>query len=139
MRNNIHLSYRDVVTDVVKSFNKAMRPFMRRNVAQIKGDRIAFINGHTYSMSKGCKLMIRYARRCHRHYYDNSGLRKKFHDVLYHQWYFEAAAMEMAETIRHEDMRPYGQRKQSGRGLMRIDRRKSGEDYRTSNKHRTVY
>jgi hypothetical protein len=119
MRNNhLGLSYRDVVTDVVKSFNRAMRPLIGCNVARLKGDRIAFANGHTYTMSKGCKLMIRYARKCHRHYFDDNSLRKKFHDVLYHQWYFERKAMECAEAVRYESMRPCIQRKQSGRGLM---------------------
>lgn len=136
---NIHLSYRDVVTDVVKSFNRAMRPLIGRNVATIKGDRIAFINGRSYTMSKGCKLMIRYARRCHRHYFDNNGLRKKFHDVLYHQWYFERGAMEMAEAVRHEDMRPLSRHKQSGRGLMVLKRNKCGKDYKCSHAERTKY
>lgn len=133
------LSYREVVTDVIKSFNRAMRPLIGRNIAALKGDRIAFINGHTYTMSKGCKLMIRYARKCHRHYFDDNGLRKKFHDVLYHQWYFERDAMEMAEAVRHEDMCPLSQRKTSGRGLMVLKRNKCGEEFKTSPADRTKY
>lgn len=136
---NIHLSYRDVVTDVVKSFNRAMRPLIGRNVATLKDDRIAFMNGRTYSRSKGCKIMIRYARRCHRHYFNNNGLRKKFHDVLYHQWYFERDAMEKSEAVRHEDMRPLSQRKNSGRGLMVLKRNKCGKDYKCSHAERTEY
>lgn len=133
------LSYREVVTDVVKSFNRAMRPFIGRNVAALKGDRIVFINGHIYAMSKGCKLMIRYARRCHRHFYNDNGLRKKFHDVLYHQWYFEHDAMEMAESVRHEGMRPLSQRKTSGRGLMVLKRNKCSKDYKCSHAEHTEY
>lgn len=133
------LSYREVVTDVVKSFNRAMRPFIGCNVATLKGDRIVFLNGKAYTLCKGCKLMMRYARKCHRHYYDNNGLRKKFHDVLYHQWYFERAAMEMAEEVRHEDLRPLCQRKTSGRGLMVLKRNKCGAQYKTSDLHRTEY
>lgn len=136
---NIHMSCRDVVTDVVKSFNRAMRPLIGRNVAALKGDRIAFINGRIYTLGKGCRLMIRYARRCHHHYYDNNGLRKKFHDVLYHQWYFEHDAMEMAEAVRYEDMRPLSQRKNSGRGLMVLKRNKCGAQYKTSGLERTKY
>lgn len=126
------LSYREVVTDVVKSFNRAMRPFIGRNVAALKGDRVVFINGRSYTMIKGCKLMIRYARKAHRHYYNDNGLRKKFHDVLYHQWYFERTTMEFAEEVRHEDVRPLWQRKTSGRGLMVLKRNKCGVQYRTS-------
>ena len=132
------LSYREVTTDVVKTFNRAMRPFVGRNVAALKGDRI-FINGKNYTMGKGCKLMIRYARKCHRHYFNDNNLRKKFHDVLYHQWYFERPAMEMAEEVRHEDMRPLCQRKTSGRGLMVLKRNKCGAQYKTSGLHRTKY
>lgn len=133
------LSYRGVVTDVIKSFNRAMRPFVGRNVAAIKGDRIVFLNRKTYSLRMGCKLMIRYARKCHRHYYSDNGLRKKFHDVLYHQWYLERSAMEMSEEVRHEDMRPLCQRKTSGRGLMALKRNRSGAQYKTSGLHRTKY
>lgn len=122
------LAYREVVTDVVKAFNRAMRPFIGRNVAALKGDRIVFINGKSYTMVMGCKLMIRSARKAHRHYYNDNSLRKKFHDVLYHQWYFERPAMEMAERVRNEDMRPRYQRKASGRGLMVLKRNKCSKD-----------
>ncbi len=133
------LSYREVVTDVVRTFNRAMRPFVGRNVAALKGDRIVFINGRSYTMIKGCKLMIGYARKCHRNYYSDNSLRKKFHDVLYHQWYFERSAMEMAEEVRQEDMLPLCQRKTSGRGLLVLKRNRSGAQYRTSGLNRTKY
>ena len=139
MSKSNRLTFREVVTDVVKAFNKALRPFVGRNVAAIKGDRIVFINGRAYTLRTGCKLMIRYARKCHHHYYSDNNLRKKFHDVLFHQWYFERPAMEMAEDVRHEDMRPLCQRKTSGRGLMVLKRNKCGAQYRTSGLHRTEY
>jgi hypothetical protein len=129
--SNKRMSYRDVVTDVIKSFNRALRPFIGRNVACLKGDRIAFINGHNYTIAKGCKLMIRYARKCHRHYFDDNSLRKKFHDVLYHQWYFEQEAMEQAEAVRHEAMLPRVQRKQSWRGLIGLEQIKGKKRLRT--------
>ena len=133
------LSYRDVVTDVVKTFNRAMRPFIGRNVAALKGDRIVFLNGKSYSMSKGCKLMIRYARICHRHYFNDSGLRKKYHDVLYHQWYFERPAMKKAEEVRNEETCPVCQRKTPGHGLMVLKRNKCSKDYRCSPAVHTEY
>ena len=137
--SNKRMSYRDVVTDVVKSFNKAMRPLVGHNVVYLKGDRIVFSNGRAYTMAKGCKLMIRYARKCHRHYFDDNALRKKFHDVMYHQWYFEHALMEQAEAVRYEAMRPCIQRKQSGRGLMVLKRNKCSKDYKCSPADRTEY
>lgn len=112
---------RKVCMEVIKYYNRAVRPIHGRNIIVVKGDQVTdLITGEQADLRSACRAMICVARKAHRQFYGDNALRKKWHDVLYHQWQFFAFDGKEEERLRNENLRPSFQRKESPRGLFRV-------------------